>query len=98
MTLKEFLDLVASGYPDEYARSCYDGEGEYVEGISGDTLAEFVILEAMDAYKEDTDEERKICLVSMLKRTVAELEEVIFVVEESLDDVSPVIATETEGV
>lgn len=55
MTKKEFLDLVAGAYPDtDVATPFYDEDGSVITGAeTGDTLAEFVILECSDMYQKD---------------------------------------------
>ena len=59
MTIKELLDIATEVYPDGYTRNYYDDSGRYVES-KGDTLAQFIVLELIETFDEDAEEEHQL--------------------------------------
>ncbi|HKS75083.1 MAG TPA: hypothetical protein VJQ82_17885 [Terriglobales bacterium] len=82
MKLVELLERASQGYPDEYLRENYDRTtGERKRG-SGDTLAEFIVVELSETFDpEASDEEQIVEAVRVLEGAINELQGTIAALE-----------------
>lgn len=70
-TLKEILDAASAGYPDEFLSNYYDASGKKAKG-SGDTMAEFIVIEIRDTILDAIAEKQSS--VEALNETIRRLE------------------------
>jgi hypothetical protein len=82
MRLVELLERTSQGYPDQYLREYYDRQtGERKSG-SGDTLAEFVVIELSETFDPDASDQEQIDeAVRVLQGSIKELQDTIAALE-----------------
>ncbi|MFA5401346.1 MAG: hypothetical protein WC359_12935 [Dehalococcoidia bacterium] len=59
MKIKELLDIVNSGYPDNGLSEYYDDQGKPKKG-HGDGLAQFVVIEICETLEEDGENDDQL--------------------------------------
>ena len=85
LTLVEILNIASRGYTDDFLKEYYNEEtGEINRDGSGDTLAEFIVLEIKDTFDASlskTEQLDEVCRV--LRRAMSDLQRVIEAVQGS---------------
>lgn len=66
MTLPELLDAANQGYPDGYLAEYYDAKTGVRKRGSGDTLAQFIVLELIDTFDSKADDDSQIGMATQL--------------------------------
>src|SRR5579872_2746760 len=83
LTLVQVLNVASSGYKDDFLKKYYHEEtGQANEAGSGDTLAEFIVLEIRDTFDANlpkTEQLTEACRV--LRRAISNVESVIEALE-----------------
>lgn len=59
MGIKELLDRANKGYPDGFLSNYYDAKGN-LRDATGDTLAEFIVVELIETFDPDLTEEKQL--------------------------------------
>ena len=96
MSPKELLDLANQLYPDGYLCEYYNDAGERVSG-SGDTLAEFIVVELLETYDPDgTDVDQVRMALVQIRRAITDLQVVFDSLEEILISLTGVVFDEND--
>lgn len=66
MKLLELLNAANHGYPDGYLAEYYDAKTGSRKRGSGDTLAEFIVLELIDTFDSKADDDSQIGIAAQL--------------------------------
>ena len=86
MKLPEMLNAANQGYPDGYLAEYYDTKTGARKRGSGDTLAEFIVLELIDTFDSKSPDDSQIGIATqMLERAQTDLLGVIQALEDGTD-------------
>ena len=66
MKLPELLNAANQGYPDGYLAEYYDTKTGARKRGSGDTLAEFIVLELIDTFDSKSPDDSQIGIATQL--------------------------------
>ena len=92
MKLPELLNAANQGYPDGYLEEYYDTKTGARKRGSGDTLAEFIVLELIDTFDSKSPDDSQIGIATqMLERARRDLLDVIQALEKDGPDTSSIV-------
>lgn len=60
LTLVELLNMANQGYPDGFLSGYYNGKTGSKKRGSGDTLAQFIVIELRETFDEEAPREEQI--------------------------------------
>src|SRR5713226_8606995 len=85
LTLVEVLNIASSGYMDDFLKEYYREEtGEINRAGSGNTLAEFIVLEIRDTFDATLPKSDQLTEVGrVLRRAIACIQSVVDAVEKA---------------
>ena len=92
MKLLELLNAANEGYPDGYLAEYYDTKTAARKRGSGDTLAQFIVLELIDTFDSKASDDAQIGIATqMLERARTDLLSVIQALEKEGPDTPSVV-------
>ena len=85
MTLAELLNRANKGYPDGFLAEYFDEEtGERNRAGSGDTLAEFIVIELSETFEGADETEQTANATARIESAIRELQGVIDALDAAL--------------